>query len=132
VLVRVAVPTPAAIAVAALTPLLVPGRAEAHEGESDEAAVLVEQAIALIANDAPKEHVTERIEDALDAPHKEGVDLNLAHQALDVVERPGPRRGVPPGSRRAAASFAGRQAAVSSGSRASRHGYRDRHERGVG
>jgi hypothetical protein len=63
--------------------------AQAHEGESDEAAVLVEQAIALIANDAPEEHVTERIKDALEAPHNEGVDLNLVRQALDVVERPG-------------------------------------------
>ncbi|MGW3151522.1 hypothetical protein ACWDG1_44325 [Streptomyces sp. NPDC001177] len=52
--------------------------------------MLVEQAIALIANDAHKEQVSERIEDALEAPHKEGVDLNAVRQALDVVERPGP------------------------------------------
>lgn len=90
VLVRVAARTPAALPVAALVPLLLPGVAQAHGGESDESAVLVEQAIALIANDAHKEQVSERIEDALEAPHKEGVDLNIVRQALDVVERPGP------------------------------------------
>jgi hypothetical protein len=90
VLVPVAARTSAALAVGSLAPLLVAGLAHAHDGESDESAVLVEQAIALIANDAPKEHVTERIEDALKAPHKEGVNLNLVHQALDAVERPGP------------------------------------------
>ncbi|MBO8190520.1 hypothetical protein ITI46_02160 [Streptomyces oryzae] len=57
--------------------------------ESDEAPVLVEQAIALIANDAGEERVTERIEDAIEAPHKEGADLGTVRRALDVVERPG-------------------------------------------
>ncbi|MGW2702761.1 hypothetical protein [Streptomyces sp. NPDC001340] len=90
VLVRAAARTPATLPVAALVLPLVPGVAEAHDGESDESAVLVEQAIALIANDAPKEHVTERLHDALEAPHKEGVNLKLVDQALDVVERPGP------------------------------------------
>jgi hypothetical protein len=66
--------------------------AQAHDGESDESAVLVEQAIALIANDAHKEQVAERVEDALEAPHKEGVDLSLVRQALDVIERPGPEK----------------------------------------
>ncbi|MGI5517268.1 hypothetical protein [Streptomyces sp. CA-106131] len=53
--------------------------------------MLVEQAIALIANGAPKDQVAERVGDALEAPHKEGVDLNLVRQALDVVERTGPQ-----------------------------------------
>ncbi|MGW7310985.1 hypothetical protein ACWGI1_36205 [Streptomyces sp. NPDC054835] len=63
--------------------------------ESDEAAVLVEQAIALIANDAGEARVAERIEDALEAPRKEGVDLALVIRALDVVERPGQDEAAP-------------------------------------
>ncbi|MEU6977805.1 hypothetical protein [Streptomyces sp. NPDC046371] len=63
--------------------------------ESDEAAVLVEQAIALIANDAGEARVAERIEDALEAPLKEGVDLALVSRALDVVERPGQDEAAP-------------------------------------
>jgi hypothetical protein len=90
VLVRGAARTPATLPVAALALLLLPGVAKAHEGESDESAVLVEQAIALIANDAGKEKVAERMEDALMAPHKEGVGLKLVEQARDIVERPGP------------------------------------------
>ncbi|WP_367318663.1 hypothetical protein [Streptomyces sp. HUAS ZL42] len=90
VLVRAAARTPGVLPVATLALLFLPSVAEAHEGESDESAVLVEQAIALIANDADREQVAERIHDAMEAPHKEGVDLKLADQALDVVERPGP------------------------------------------
>ncbi|MGW5666137.1 hypothetical protein ACWEWG_40050 [Streptomyces sp. NPDC003758] len=90
VLVRVAARTPAALSVGALAPLFVPRLANAHGGESDESAVLVEQAIALIANGAYTDQVAERIDDALEAQQKEGVDLNLVGQARDVVERPGP------------------------------------------
>ncbi|MFF4139144.1 hypothetical protein ACFY1B_48955 [Streptomyces mirabilis] len=90
VLVRVAARTPATLSVATLALLLLAGAAEAHEGESDESAVLVEQAIALIANDAGKDKVAERIEDALMAPHKEDVDLKLVEQARGVVQSPGP------------------------------------------
>ncbi|TQK45146.1 hypothetical protein FBY35_6690 [Streptomyces sp. SLBN-118] len=75
--------------VAVLVLALLPGVAQAHGEESDEAAVLVEQAIALIANDAGESRVAERIEDALMAPHKEGVDLKLVNDALKAVERPG-------------------------------------------
>lgn len=89
-LVRAAVRTPATLPVATLALLLLADEAEAHDGESVESAVLVEQAIALIANDAGKEKAAERIEDALMAPHKEGVDLKLVDQARGVVERPGP------------------------------------------
>ncbi|WP_030587787.1 hypothetical protein [Streptomyces anulatus] len=82
---------PAGLADAAVALLLlaVPGVAWADEMESEEAPVLVEQAIALIANDAGEERVAERIQDALEAPDKEGVDLSLVGKALDVVERPG-------------------------------------------
>ena len=68
---------------------VLPGQARADEGESKEAPVLVEQAIALIANDAGEERVAERIQDALEAPDKEGVDLVLVRRALDAVEAPG-------------------------------------------
>ncbi|MFI2372173.1 hypothetical protein [Streptomyces sp. NPDC018833] len=77
------------LAALALLMLVMPGTARADMGESDEAAVLVEQAIALIANEAGEAHVAERIEDALQAPHKEGVDLALVRRALEVVERTG-------------------------------------------
>jgi hypothetical protein len=86
---RAAVRSLGALLVAALVLVLLPGVAGAHEGESDEASVLVEQAIALIANDAGEARVAERIEDALMAPHKEGVDLNLVNDARKAVERPG-------------------------------------------
>ena len=44
----------------------------AHGGESNQASVLVEQAIALIANDAGADRVAERIHDATDAPDQMG------------------------------------------------------------
>ncbi|WP_159050191.1 hypothetical protein [Streptomyces sp. MMG1533] len=89
-LVRAAARTPTTLPVATLALLLLADEAEAHDGESVESAVLVERAIALIANDAGKEKAAERIEDALMAPHKDGVDLKLVDQARGVVERPGP------------------------------------------
>ena len=78
----------AAVSALLLTGVLA-GTARADEEESDEASVLAEQAISLIANDAGDARVAERIEDALMAPQKEGVDLARVRQALDVVERPG-------------------------------------------
>ncbi|MBN0043066.1 hypothetical protein JS756_02840 [Streptomyces actuosus] len=79
-----------AVATAALLlPVATAGSAWAHEGESDESAVLVEQAIALIANDADQDHVAERIDDALTAPHKEGVDLSEVRRAQGLLEQPG-------------------------------------------
>ncbi len=78
----------AGVAVALLF-LALPGAARADMEESEEAPVLVEQAIALIANDAGQARVAERIEDALEAPDKEGVDLGLVGKALAVIERPG-------------------------------------------
>lgn len=79
----------AGCAALALLLLLASGVAWAHGEESDEAPVLVEQAIGLIANDAGEAQVAERIEDALQAPHKEGADLDTVRRALEVVERPG-------------------------------------------
>jgi hypothetical protein len=65
-----------AVAVAAMF-VLWAGPAAAHEGESDEARVLVLQAIALIVNTPDDMHmIEERINDALEAPHKEGVDMS--------------------------------------------------------
>ncbi|MCZ4508738.1 hypothetical protein O3Q52_11085 [Streptomyces sp. ActVer] len=90
---RLALRSAVALVVTVLVLVLIPvfpGQARADEEESREAPVLVEQAIALIANDAGEERVGERIEDALEAPDKEGVDLGLVRQALEVVEGPGP------------------------------------------
>jgi len=65
------------------------GPAWAHGEESDQAAVLVEQAIALIANRAEDEHVAERIQDALEAPDQMGVDTAQVQAALELIEQPG-------------------------------------------
>ncbi|MFB7171922.1 hypothetical protein ACFCYM_13980 [Streptomyces sp. NPDC056254] len=78
----------AAVAVALLF-LGLPTVARADMEASEEAPVLVEQAIALIANDTGPARVAERIDDTLKAPRKEGVDLALVGRALAVVERPG-------------------------------------------
>ncbi|MEU3518344.1 hypothetical protein ABZ770_24215 [Streptomyces sp. NPDC006654] len=79
----------AVAAVALLVPVAASGVAWAHGEESDESAVLVEQAVALIANNAYESQVAERIGDALMAPHKEGVDLPKVRQAQGLVEQPG-------------------------------------------
>jgi len=75
--------------VALLIPVAASGVAWAHGEESDESAVLVEQSVALIANNAYEDQVAERIDDALMAPHKEGVDLAKVRQAQDLIEQPG-------------------------------------------
>ncbi|WP_189190585.1 hypothetical protein [Streptomyces albiflavescens] len=74
---------------ALLIPVAAPGSAWAHGEESDQSAVLTEQAVALIANGAAEDQVAERIEDALMAPHKEGVTLAKVREAQALVERPG-------------------------------------------
>ncbi|ALV33173.1 hypothetical protein [Streptomyces sp. CdTB01] len=79
----------AVVAAALLVPVGVPGVAWAHGEESDESAVLVEQAVSLIANNAYEDQVAERIEDALMAPHKEGVTLSKVREAQDRIEQPG-------------------------------------------
>ena len=63
------------------------GPAAADEpGESDEARVLVLQAIALIVNTPDEMHeIEERIEHAVEAPHTEGVDLEGVEQAMATL-----------------------------------------------
>ena len=76
-----------AVAVAAVF-VLWAGPAVADEpGESDEARVLVLQAIALIVNTPDDMHVIEeRINDALEAPHKEGVDMSYVERGFAAFE----------------------------------------------
>ena len=66
-----------------------PGTAWAHGGESNQASVLVEQAIALIANEAGADRVAERIHDATEAPDQMGVDEAKVKQAMELAESPG-------------------------------------------
>ncbi|WP_369221446.1 cytochrome b N-terminal domain-containing protein [Streptomyces sp. R39] len=72
-------------AVALLLPVAAPGVARAHEEEGDESAVLVEQTVALIADNAYESQVAEHIDDALMAPHKDGVDLSKVLGGLTAV-----------------------------------------------
>lgn len=91
----VAVILAAIFAVAALPgPALAAGEEEGHGEESNEARVLVMQAIALIVNEADAERVVERIADAVEAPEKEGVDLAKVEQALGVAESVPGRAGL--------------------------------------
>jgi hypothetical protein len=79
-----AVVTTAAIAVLALSAR--PAAAD-EPGESDEARVLVLQAIALIVNTPDEMHeIEERVEHAMEASHKEGVDLERVEQAMAALE----------------------------------------------
>jgi len=56
-------------------------------GESDEAKVLVLQAIALVVNTPDEDMaIDERIHDALEAPKQEGVDLDLLEQAASALD----------------------------------------------
>lgn len=79
----------AALTVFAMVTVLVgiaaPAAAD-EPGESDESRVLVQQAIALIVN-TPDDHmaIAERIDDALEAPHAEGVDLATVEKAKDAL-----------------------------------------------
>lgn len=72
--------------VAAVVALSAPA-ALANETESDKAAVLVQQAVSLLANDNTPAVVLERIEDALAAPDQEGVDRAAVEQARGLAER---------------------------------------------
>ena len=76
----------AGIAVAVLTvPSAVPAAADGQE-ESDDARVLVLQAIALIVNSPDDEHeIEERLEHAHEATHQEGVDLDLVEEAAAAL-----------------------------------------------
>ena len=73
---------------------LAAGEEEGHGDESNEARVLVMQAIALIVNEAEAERVVERIADAGEAPEKEGVDIAKVEQALEVAESVTGRAGL--------------------------------------
>ncbi|MFD0274237.1 hypothetical protein ACFVHB_10055 [Kitasatospora sp. NPDC127111] len=77
------------IAAAVLSVLAGAGPARAHGNESDQAAVLVEQAIALIANDAGADRVAERLHDASEAPDQMGVDAAKVQAAMELAEQPG-------------------------------------------
>jgi len=70
------------------------GEEEGHGEESNEARVLVMQAIALIVSEAEAERVVERIADAVEAPEKEGVDLAKVEQALEAAESGSGRAGL--------------------------------------
>lgn len=65
------------------------GPAAADEpGESDESVQLVREAIALIVNTPDDmEGIEDKIVDAQEAPHQEGVDLDLVVQAAAAFER---------------------------------------------
>lgn len=58
----------------------------ATEAESGEAAVLVLQAVSLLANDNTPDAILQRIEDALQATVTEGADLAQVEQAKALVE----------------------------------------------
>jgi len=69
---------------AALAPL----PALAHEGDSDQASVLVLQAIGLIVNKpGDMDAIGDKINDALNAPKKEGVDLAQIQAAKDALDK---------------------------------------------
>ncbi len=68
---------------AALAPL----PALAHEGDSDQASVLVLQAIGIIVNKpGDMDEIGDKIDDALNAPKKEGVDLAQVQAAKDALD----------------------------------------------
>jgi hypothetical protein len=80
----------ARVAILALVLMLaVAPPASAEEPTSTEASELVQQSIALIANGASADRVSEQIEEALAAPDQEGVDLGKVRKALAVVQGPG-------------------------------------------
>jgi hypothetical protein len=78
----------AVIVAVLLAGLVVPQAASAHgEGDSDESLVLVRQAIAFLVNKPGDEmDVQDKINDSLEAPHKEGVNLALVKQAMDAMD----------------------------------------------
>jgi hypothetical protein len=59
--------------------------ASANEEESDEARMLVVQAVSLIANRAAPEDIVDRIRDALAAPDTSDVDLEQVEKSLALV-----------------------------------------------
>lgn len=75
------------VAVAAVLMLWTGPAAADEPGESDEARVLVLQAIALIVSTPNDMHmIEERVEDAIQAPHQEGVDMASVEKATTALE----------------------------------------------
>ena len=68
--------------------LVLPQAASAHgEGDSDESLMLVRQAIAFLVNrPGDQMDVEDKINDSLEAPRKEGVNLALVKQAMDAMD----------------------------------------------
>jgi hypothetical protein len=75
------------VLIATLCGLIAPSAARAHgEGDSDESLVLVRQAIAYIVNKPGDDaDVEDKINDALEAPMKDGVDLSLVSRAKQAL-----------------------------------------------
>jgi len=76
------------VVAAALKKKLSAGPAAAHGGdESDEAGVLVRQAIALLVNTPDDEMgIEDKVTDATEAKHTEGVDIALVRRAKDAFD----------------------------------------------
>jgi hypothetical protein len=74
------------LAVSALTAVLLPGAASAHEEEFP-AKQLVEQAIALLRNQPEQREVIEdKLHDATESEDTKGVDLDLVREAHEAFE----------------------------------------------
>ncbi len=59
----------------------------AHDGDSDQASVLVLQAIGIIVNEpGDMDEISDKVDDALKAPDKEGVDLAQVQAAKDALD----------------------------------------------
>ena len=79
-----------AVLVAAVLTAWVPASpAQADEPPSTQAAMLVEQALALIANGAGDARVSEALRAVPGAPDKQGVDMADVTRALSLIDRPG-------------------------------------------
>jgi hypothetical protein len=77
-----------AVVIAALATVVPALPAAAHEGDSDQARVLVLDALAYLANqpDGYVDDVTDKVGDALEAPDTEGVDLAKVRAAQASLE----------------------------------------------
>lgn len=59
-----------------------------EEGESDQARVLVQQALALLVNGNTVESVREKLDDAVGAPIQEGVDMAVVERVRPSLDQP--------------------------------------------
>jgi hypothetical protein len=78
-----------ALLAAVLLAWIAAGPARADEGPSQRAAVLCEQAVALIANDAGDTRVAESIHEALAARDTRGVHMAMVARAHALIDHPG-------------------------------------------